>query len=353
MEFLPGSAGQSSRQLRENEVKTITNTPEEMPDNVTDRPLVTFALFAYNQEESIREAVEGALEQTYEPLEIILSDDCSTDNTFEIMQEMAASYQGSHKVVVRQSPTNRRLMGHINDVVALSRASIIVVAAGDDISLPERTAQHVAIYTKWPDTFAVCSEFFTMSDTAVSFSEQRETGVREFTLLRHISNVGGWGRGATYSYRRSCFHWPMPIPEEIEIEDRVLPTRAAILGKVAYHKGKLVRYRTPWEAGKGEIKLRWQREESLSPIVKHLNAIFRAATQEGKLSQFSKALLQGILYISYTRVVTDNTKHLSPISRVQGMFSKIASWPLLLILKLQRLIDFYSPVFPFKRRTDH
>ena len=41
------------------------------------RPLVTFALFAYNQEKYIREAVEGAFSQTYEPLEIILSDDYS------------------------------------------------------------------------------------------------------------------------------------------------------------------------------------------------------------------------------------------------------------------------------------
>mgnify|MGYP005853322247 CR=1 FL=1 len=48
-----------------------------------DRPLVTFALFAYNQEQYIREAVEGAFSQTYEPLEMILSEDCSNDRTFE------------------------------------------------------------------------------------------------------------------------------------------------------------------------------------------------------------------------------------------------------------------------------
>lgn len=36
------------------------------------RPLVTFALFAYNQERFIREAVEGALAQTYSPLQVVL-----------------------------------------------------------------------------------------------------------------------------------------------------------------------------------------------------------------------------------------------------------------------------------------
>ena len=42
-------------------MKTMSEKPEQMPDNVTDQPLVTFALFAYNQEEYIREAVEGAV----------------------------------------------------------------------------------------------------------------------------------------------------------------------------------------------------------------------------------------------------------------------------------------------------
>ena len=48
-------------------MKTMSDTTEEMPDNATDRQLVTFALFAYNQEKYIREAVVGAFAQTFEP----------------------------------------------------------------------------------------------------------------------------------------------------------------------------------------------------------------------------------------------------------------------------------------------
>ena len=40
----------------------MSNTPEEMPDNATDRPARDVCrCFAYNQEEYIREAVNGAL----------------------------------------------------------------------------------------------------------------------------------------------------------------------------------------------------------------------------------------------------------------------------------------------------
>ena len=62
-----------------------------MNSKAQERPLVTFLQFSYNLEHFIREAVEGAFAQTYSPLQIILSDDCSTDKTFEITRAMAAS----------------------------------------------------------------------------------------------------------------------------------------------------------------------------------------------------------------------------------------------------------------------
>jgi glycosyltransferase involved in cell wall biosynthesis len=104
------------------------------------RPLVTFALVAYNQERFVGEAVRGALAQTYSPLEIILSDDCSTDRTFEVMQEEAERYSGPHSIILNRNPSNLGVCGHVNRVMGLARGGLIVGAAGDDVSLPERTA---------------------------------------------------------------------------------------------------------------------------------------------------------------------------------------------------------------------
>ena len=99
-----------------------------------ERTLVTFALFAYNLEKYIRKAVEGAFAQSYEPMEIILSDDCSTDRTFEIMQEMARTYSGTKKNVVRQTHSNMGTFLHVVDVASIAQGGLIVLAAGDDIS---------------------------------------------------------------------------------------------------------------------------------------------------------------------------------------------------------------------------
>src|SRR5262245_21858758 len=110
------------------------------------KPLLTFAVVAFNTERFIEAAIEGAFAQTYTPLEIILSDDCSEDGTFEIMRKKAGAYRGPHRVILNRNPVRRSIAGHINRVVELSRGALIVGSAGDDVSLPERTQ---IIYETW------------------------------------------------------------------------------------------------------------------------------------------------------------------------------------------------------------
>lgn len=120
---------------------TVISSPPE------DRPLITFALFAFNQEKYIREAIEGAFAQTYEPLEIILSDDNSSDRTFEIMQEMTVAYKGPHKIILRKQEVNDGLLNHVCAVISDMTGEIIVMAAGDDISSDDRVSEVAAAWT--------------------------------------------------------------------------------------------------------------------------------------------------------------------------------------------------------------
>ena len=90
-----------------------------------DLPLVTFALFAYNQEKYIREAVEAALAQDYPNLEIIFSDDCSPNSTFDVMRESTKNYSGCHQVKLNRNPVNLGLGSHVNRVVAQSKGCLL------------------------------------------------------------------------------------------------------------------------------------------------------------------------------------------------------------------------------------
>lgn len=126
----------------------IARLKKTISTEVEEHPLVTFALFAYNQERFIREAVEGALAQTYSPLEIVLSDDSSSDGTFRIMEECVSTYSGPHQVVLNRNASNLGIADHINTILSLCKGDLIVMAAGDDISYSERVAVLIDTWLK-------------------------------------------------------------------------------------------------------------------------------------------------------------------------------------------------------------
>jgi cellulose synthase/poly-beta-1,6-N-acetylglucosamine synthase-like glycosyltransferase len=68
-------------QVIHRESDAVTDNVPYLRCDECSRPLISFCLLTYNQAPFIREAIEAALAQTYSPLEIIISDDFSNDNT--------------------------------------------------------------------------------------------------------------------------------------------------------------------------------------------------------------------------------------------------------------------------------
>lgn len=105
---------------------------------------VTFIVTGYNQAHLIEEAIAGAFAQDYPNLQIILTDDHSSDNTFELMRRAAAAYRGPHKVIANRLDVNQGTYGNIYDAFLEATGEIIVLAGGDDVSYPHRTSTIVS-----------------------------------------------------------------------------------------------------------------------------------------------------------------------------------------------------------------
>lgn len=118
--------------------------------------LVSFCMITYNQENFITDAINGAFSQTYGNLEIIISDDCSTDRTFDIAKKMVAEYKGPHKVTLNQNKPNLGIREHVNKLIyELSTGDYILLAAGDDVSVPERSSMYVDYFEKFPQVMSI------------------------------------------------------------------------------------------------------------------------------------------------------------------------------------------------------
>jgi len=221
----------------------MSNTSEEMPDNTNDRPLVSFALFAYNQAEYIRDAVEGAFAQTYEPLEIILSDDCSSDRTYEIMQEMAAAYKGPHDIVLNRNSKNLGLICHVNLIFELAKGGYIAAAAGDDISLPDRVEVISEEITKTSPSL-IHSGIQAIDENGrprkdISYNptlwNTLDPRAAATSVSLYIGATGVWNKDLFYKYGK--------INSLDAYEDLVLGYRASLEGNIAFITKPLVQYR--------------------------------------------------------------------------------------------------------------
>lgn len=114
-----------------------------------DKPLVSFCVMCFNQERYIGEALEGAFAQTYRPLEVVISDDASTDRSWEIIVEAVAKYRrrpDAAEVVLNRNEANQGDLGNWIALCSLTKGRLLVKADGDDVSFPERTERIVAAW---------------------------------------------------------------------------------------------------------------------------------------------------------------------------------------------------------------
>lgn len=215
---------------------------QNLAKGTREHPVVTFVLLAYNQKKYIREAVEGALSQTYSPLEIILSDDCSTDGTYETMLEMATQYTGAKSIVVRRNKQNQGLIEHINSIILESSSEIVVLAAGDDISEAHRTERTADLFLRDPKALLVHSNVSVIGDQA-GLERLRPSVINSQIDAATIATSGNIYIGATGAIRKRLLDIYGHIGEPDAYEDLVLGFRAVLMKGLRHIDEELVRYR--------------------------------------------------------------------------------------------------------------
>ena len=199
--------------------------------DVAEKPLVTFALFAYNQERYIREAVEAALAQDYPNLEIIISDDCSTDRTYEIISQAVANYTGPHTVRLLRNMGNVGISRHFNNVMRNASGEIIAIAAGDDISMSDRVSRAVRVLVRDRGLMFLSFVDRIIDDRGNVINEPKDYGwENKLVSLQDFFRGGIPLSGASRVFRRGVYDYFGPINGDCPTEDSVMLLRALLLG---------------------------------------------------------------------------------------------------------------------------
>jgi glycosyltransferase involved in cell wall biosynthesis len=219
-----------------------------------NKPRVTFYVIAYNQARFVRQAVEGALAQTYSSTEILLSDDCSTDDTFAIIQDAVKDYSGPHTIVLNRNDRNLGVSEHLNRIMELASGELIVASDGDDVSHPCRTERCVEAWLKHGKPAALSSSLSCIDATGQPSQTRNgaewfaqffpaENEARTDCLIRFskqgsprlVTCSGAWTKEMHDAFG--------PLAPGIWYEDDLITLRAWLFDRIAFIPDPLVSYR--------------------------------------------------------------------------------------------------------------
>lgn len=199
-------------------------------------------LFTYNQEKFVSQAVNAALSQKCDPIEILITDDCSKDKTFDIVQDTVKNYKGPHKILLNRNNKNLGLSSHIDKAHELSSGDVIIGAAGDDISHPNRCQKIIECFKSKSPLLV-----FSHADVIDSSGQETSHGYSNATLYKsndiiEIARSGSLYLGATGAWHRNLYDKYGPI-EEYAYEDLIFGFRAALEKNFYILHEPLVTYR--------------------------------------------------------------------------------------------------------------
>ncbi|WP_207907836.1 glycosyltransferase family 2 protein [Ancylobacter aquaticus] len=288
---------------------------------------MTFVVFAYNQEKYIVSAVESAFSQTYEPLEIILSDDQSTDRTFEIMQEMAALYTGRHHVKVRKNQTNLGLAGHINKIIECSSGDIVTWLAGDDIATSERTEIFVEKIQEDTDNIGVHSNVYEISEDGSLIGKRMHGAKFAAMTVDSVVNEGIPIISQSHAFKKRAFDYFGPLREDLTNEGIPLAFRELVHGKIVFIDDLLTYYRigsgTSTYSGKEVLRRKLSEPQKIS--MWRLSAYIQLRDDVDKIKDRDLNAARRIInqnFIFYRNIYNINTNNNTVKSLVSNFFIK-------------------------------
>lgn len=114
--------------------------------NATYSPLVTVIMPVYNGERYLDQAIQSALAQTYRYLELILVDDCSSDQSSTIIEQ----YRSDERVVFLRNSQNMGVASSRNHALRVAKGEFITFHDQDDLWLPNKLALQMRALQQHP-----------------------------------------------------------------------------------------------------------------------------------------------------------------------------------------------------------
>ena len=206
--------------------------------NFTSMPKVSVMVPVYNAEEFIAECVDSILSQDYPNFQVILCDDCSVDNTKNILLK----YSFDERVKLNFNKENLGATANCKKALALCDGDFVCFFAGDDVMLPGKISQQVRLMSEHPDasmSYHQVSILDHKSKKIIKVTEQTRSIHSFFDLLEKNGLPGANSVMARVSMIPSSgFNEKLPF-----VSDWLMFLELSLRGKIVFLQQPLAIYR--------------------------------------------------------------------------------------------------------------
>ncbi len=153
-----------------------------------NNPLISVLIPTFNVDKFVQEAIECVSLQTYSNIEIIVVDDCSTDQTYTILEEIKKS---EPRLILHQNNQNSGIVKTLNFALSLSKGDYIVRMDGDDLCDPLKFEKQLNYLLNNPDIALVGCDVYSIDENGEVLNEVKTSNNVYCTkrILRYVSPV--------------------------------------------------------------------------------------------------------------------------------------------------------------------
>lgn len=206
-----------------------------------NQPLVSVLIPCYNVEKYVVEAISSISNQTYKNLEIIAINDCSTDNTGDLLLQLAKQ---DSRIKIVNNEENLKLIRTLNKGITICNGDYIARMDADDISLPTRIEKEVGFLEKNKDHDIVSTLFYAFRSENPNKKDLHHSPLLDNELRAFILFKSGICHPAVMIRKRVFTELGLKFElEYLHVEDYALWSEAIYKTKVGNINEPLLLYR--------------------------------------------------------------------------------------------------------------
>ncbi len=184
---------------------------------MTQKPLLSICCVTYNQEKYIAQAIESFLMQkTSFPLEILVSDDASTDSTAQIVQNYANANPDRLKAILHSK--NMGPGENFVDNLCLAQGKYIALCEGDDYWTDPLKLQKQVDYLEQHPDYSLCFhpiEYFWEDHSQISNTYPNRS-THPFVFQQPTTSLTELAQGNFIQTNSVVYRWRFKSPQEIQ-----------------------------------------------------------------------------------------------------------------------------------------